>query len=587
MKTEIIDYFKEIKFDEASHSYTVKGKNLKPVSYVLKDFQEPFDEQKMAFLVAKKKGISVKEVLNDWHKKRDDSCELGTKVHLFGERFALDKTLKPSNGYEEAIAKYHLSLPEYIRPLCLELQMYSNDWGIAGTADLLFYNTKTDEIHLRDYKGLDVNTPIFTENGWKTMGTLNNKDRVYDKDGKLCNIKHLSKIHYKKCYKVYFDNSDSIICDFEHRWLVSKVYTGYRKDYVMTTQEMFDYINNLESIKTNMYTKIGGKRLSKYNEGQNKLKIFNPKPIESYNGNLPIDPYVLGIWLGDGHSADGKITQANENVWKEIGKRGYILGNDVSGHGCGKAQTRTVFGLSKELSNLNLIGNKHIPDVYLQSSLSVKKDLLRGLMDSDGYYNPKRKRFVLATTREYQVDFCVKLLGSMGIKSTVLECDKRCTSCEDPNKIIKGFDVCFSLKDFNPFLSRNQDIKLSIGNKMDYRNIIKIEEVETIPTRCIEVDSDTHTFLFGRNFCVTHNTNQDLFKNYKGKKLLAPFNDLDDSPFNKYQLQLSLYQILFEQVGYKIKDRALIWIKPNGNYEIFPTKDYRDKLKTYLNKKYL
>lgn len=234
MKTEIIDYFKEIKFDEASHSYTVKGKNLKPVSYVLKDFQEPFDEQKMAFLVAKKKGISVKEVLDDWHKKRDDSCELGTNVHLFGERFALDKTLKPSNGYEEAIAKYHLSLPEYIRPLCLELQMYSNDWRIAGTADLMLYNTKNDNIFLRDYK-----------------------------------------------------------------------------------------------------------------------------------------------------------------------------------------------------------------------------------------------------------------------------------------------------------------------------------------------------------------TNTDLFKNYKGKKLLAPFEDLDDSPFNKYQLQLSLYQILFEQVGYEIKDRALIWIKPDGNYEIFPTKDYRNRLTNYLNKKYL
>ena len=101
MRIEIEDFFKEIKFDEASHSYTVKDKNLKPVSYVLKDFQEPFDEQKMAFLVAKKKGISIQEVLDDWHKKRDDSCELGTKVHLFGEKFALDKTLKPSNGHSK------------------------------------------------------------------------------------------------------------------------------------------------------------------------------------------------------------------------------------------------------------------------------------------------------------------------------------------------------------------------------------------------------------------------------------------------------------------------------------------------------
>lgn len=152
MRTEIIDYFKEIKFDEASHSYTVKGKNLKPVSYVLKDFQEPFDEQKMAFLVAKKKGISIKEVLDDWHKKRDDSCELGTKVHAYGENLIMNRNLQPTNGYEIAIKKYHSKIPHYVVPLCTELQMYSEKWSIAGTADLMFYNTKTDEIDLRDYK---------------------------------------------------------------------------------------------------------------------------------------------------------------------------------------------------------------------------------------------------------------------------------------------------------------------------------------------------------------------------------------------------------------------------------------------------
>lgn len=152
MKTEIIDYFKEIKFDEASHSYTVKGKNLKPVSYVLKDFQEPFDEQKMAFLVAKKKGVSIKEVLDDWHKKRDDSCELGTNAHAFAENYVKTREGKPSNGYEKAMQTYLDKMPHYVVPLCTELQMYSEKWGIAGTADLMFYDSKKDNIILRDYK---------------------------------------------------------------------------------------------------------------------------------------------------------------------------------------------------------------------------------------------------------------------------------------------------------------------------------------------------------------------------------------------------------------------------------------------------
>lgn len=82
-------------------------------------------------------------------------------------------------------------------------------------------------------------------------------------------------------------------------------------------------------------------------------------------------------------------------------------------------------------------------------------------------------------------------------------------------------------------------------------------------------------------------SNQDLFKNYKGKRLLAPFNYLEDNPFNKYQLQLSLYQILFEQTGFKIENRALIWVKEDGTYKIYRTNDYRDRLIEHLNKNYL
>lgn len=152
MRIEIEDYFKEIKFDEASHSYTLKGRNLKPVSYVLKDFQEPFDEKKMSALVAKKKGITIQEVLADWHKKRDDSCSLGTKAHLFAENYIKTRESNPTNGQERAMQTYLDKMPYYVVPLCTELQMYSEKWGIAGTADLMLYDTKNDNISLRDYK---------------------------------------------------------------------------------------------------------------------------------------------------------------------------------------------------------------------------------------------------------------------------------------------------------------------------------------------------------------------------------------------------------------------------------------------------
>ena len=88
----------------------------------------------------------------------------------------------------------------------------------------------------------------------------------------------------------------------------------------------------------------------------------------------------------------------------------------------------------------------------------------------------------------------------------------------------------------------------------------------------------------GKFIIADYKTNEDLFKNYKGKTLLAPFDNLLDSPYNKYQLQLSMYQLLFEQCGYEIESRRIIWLKPNGTYENFKTEDLTQKLLKELTK---
>ena len=81
-----------------------------------------------------------------------------------------------------------------------------------------------------------------------------------------------------------------------------------------------------------------------------------------------------------------------------------------------------------------------------------------------------------------------------------------------------------------------------------------------------------------------YKTNEDLFKNFKGKKLLAPFDNLLENSFNKYQLQLSMYQLLFEQCGYEIESRRVIWLKPDGSFENLKTEDYTHILKNELTK---
>ena len=79
-----------------------------------------------------------------------------------------------------------------------------------------------------------------------------------------------------------------------------------------------------------------------------------------------------------------------------------------------------------------------------------------------------------------------------------------------------------------------------------------------------------------------YKTNKDLYKNFKEQKLLVPFEELLDMPVNLYKLQLSLYQLNLEQIGFKVIGRRLIWLRPNGEYDKIPLESYDKKLKKYL-----
>lgn len=75
-----------------------------------------------------------------------------------------------------------------------------------------------------------------------------------------------------------------------------------------------------------------------------------------------------------------------------------------------------------------------------------------------------------------------------------------------------------------------------------------------------------------------YKTNEKMHENFDGKTLLAPFEDLLETNLNKYKLQLSEYQILFEQTGYEVEERVIIWLKESGEYELYPCEDLTEKL---------
>jgi hypothetical protein len=539
----------ELSFVEDTHTYYIKNldgvvtSSFPSVSTVIKQFYNEFPELDKSLSMCDGDIFDQDDLLKDWRWEADYANNKGSRVHYLLETDLLKQygsykeVRKPEfNCDEQQIADGNAMIDaghDFIRTmhrrgailLDTEMVLGSAELGYTGQPDkawLMFNQSNELGFAITDWKGLPLDTPILTDGGWKTMGTLTKEDKVYDKDGNLVDIMNISQVKNKKCLKMVFDNGDEIVSDFEHRWLVYTTQGGIKKEQVMTTQEIKDYNDSL----TKRYShKI--------------LKIDNPKPLNNPEVELPIDPYVLGVWLGDGHSIDAKITQANIEVWEEIERRGYEIGDDLSQGGAGQATTRTIFGLQTKLRENNLLKNKHIPEIFLTSSYEQRLDMLRGMMDSDGTYNKSRNRFVMESTRENQVDYFNILASSLGVKVSKSKFTKKFKG-----KKIECYRGSFITTEFNPFLSRNQELDIVCKkDKRTYRTIVSVEEVESVSTKCIEVDSPSSTFLCGHNLLVTHNTNKP--KNFEvheyTEKMKPPFQEYWDTALTHYYIQLPLY----------------------------------------------
>lgn len=152
-KDKIEKFFNKLEFDEGKHLYTVHGNKINSsVSKIIKNFVKPFDTEGISKGVARKRGITQKEVLAEWKDISDKACSKGTRVHVFGELYPFDRTLKPSDKYEEAVVKFWNDLPDHIVPVIMELRMYHKDYLFAGTGDILLYNKLTGHYIIGDYK---------------------------------------------------------------------------------------------------------------------------------------------------------------------------------------------------------------------------------------------------------------------------------------------------------------------------------------------------------------------------------------------------------------------------------------------------
>ena len=616
-----------IGFNEAAHKYfdlTDPSIKFTSVTTMIEEFAQPFDKEfwsaykameklldadswkleKKSLLSTKKFDNSLLElhnidinlfnktqqgILDDWDEENRRSCERGTKIHSELENsmykakrnITLDK-YQIGGKFECQKDRTTLDLENAVYPeYLIHWDSPSGKLHIAGQIDLLV--KKGNSIVIGDYKGLPLDTEIPTLEGWSTMKDLKVGDTIFDKDGKQCKVVVKSEIHNNPCYKIHFSKDISIIADEEHRWLISfsthpsTKYKGQLREVIMTTKELYEY-------------------LQYYNpKNQYQIpKIYLNKELDLPEQNLPIDPYVLGLWLGDGTADNGRITQElNAKSWEIIESKGFKLSKN-SEHRDKKAETRTVYGLRALLKDNHLLNNKHIPDIYQRSSRNQRINLIRGLMDADGFYDKIHKTFIMSTDYYWQADGLIKVLSSLGIRATLNRVSR--PGYNTMSRVC--YDVKFKTSKFNPFMCRNQEVEC-VEPKISYYSIKNVEKTETVKTQCIQVDSPSHTYLCTRHMIVTHNTNKKIetksyfdSKNKRSVMMKFPLNNLQDCNYYHYCLQLSTYAYIIESYNpdFSIEDLVLVHFDHNDNMTVYHLPYLRkevERMLSYYEKEHL
>lgn len=417
-----------------------------------------------------------KRVVKDVREEESEALRIGNHVHkLFEDRVNDGVAFPDEFGRYESYVRAILSWPG---ETVAEAQMGMTRTGKAtgffdadvwgrGKIDVLNIDGETAKIC--DWKGLALDTPIPTPAGWTTMRDIRTGDLVFGRDGNAYPVAGKSADKLRRCYEIQFNHGPSVVCDDEHLWVTTK------KGVVPVTE------------------------LAPWDG------VPLPEPINTASAELPVDPYVLGLWLANGRQKRGEICKPDSFVWEEIERRGYTLGKQ-QGMNCGRARSHTVLGLTRGLRAVGVLGRRHIPTAYKRASYEQRLDLVRGIADGDGYANTCRKQaHVVSTNKELAHDIAevVRSLGERAVVSVV--------TSRGFGKVVTAYCINWRPR-VNPFLlpSKKDTADAFIGGGKRYIEVRSVKEVPMVPTACISVASPDSTFLCGAGMIVTHNTGQKV-----------------------------------------------------------------------------
>lgn len=395
-----------------------------------------------------------------------------------------------------------------------------------------FTNINNKKFFCRGFgaSALPLDTILYTEDGKNTtIGKVQVGDKIYGANGKLCTVKIKSNEFFRPVYKINLDDGRSLeVCE-EH--INNVIFRKSNKD-VYTFKE--ENILTKELLKRNLYN-----TRSNRNTKEHIAFIKNTLAIDYPYKEGIFDPYTLGVLLGDGSlKKDGSCIFHchKDDLSTYLGKIPYKVGTKYLDKRNNNVYTVSLLDIYTDIEALGLRGvlmdKKFIPSLYFSTSIKQRKELLAGLLDTDGHIT-KNGRIEFVNTSEQLVNDVARLVRTLGGSASV----KR--------SFIKGKhnDNGFNRKDAFKCeiwlidedicnIPRKKDRLIHNKNRKRWIKhakmvaISSIEQVETVTTQCIGVDSEDNLFLAGNDLVVTHNTGVRGFKQYGERPTVCGLDDL-------------------------------------------------------------
>jgi hypothetical protein len=385
-------------------------------------------------------------------------------------------------------------------------------------------------------KAQPLDAPVLTPLGWSTMGEINVGDDVIAVDGTATKVMAVYPQGLRPIYRVRFHDGASVEADAEHLWMVAK-------SREMSNGAGFKTMNTKELLDVGL----------RDSDGKRRWRIPVVAPVQHPHADLPLDPYMLGLLIGDAtmttRIAFSSLDQQLVTKLRESVPAGIELTREAPPRECdyrlsAPGTRRRPNELIDALRGLGLYSKtsleKFLPRAYLHGSVTQRTSLLQGLMDTDGEPTPNGAARFYTSSPNLARDV-TELVESLGGTTRLTSKMPTFTYKKELRTGSQAFSLAIRLpKEVAPFrLARKVKIWESIERPEPVRIIDAIEYVGEKQAQCILVNHPDHLYVTA-NHIVTHNTFACqliaiqavmaglpcIFINPKGMQSLKPTADL-------------------------------------------------------------